>query len=178
MAMDAPTIATYRSALYSIEQPDRPTAVLRVGQHSPELAALYREHGAASMGFITACNPLGEVVSDAANADAMAALLAEVTALGLVVLPGVGRDGDPASSWPGEPSLAVLGIGRQQAAELGRRHRQNAIIWAGADAVPALDLLAAESHSLREGEPQDVNELMRFTEDPAAEVHRKYPVND
>lgn len=136
----AARVALYESARYCIEQPGRPVIDLRVGVASPELAALYREHGAAAMGFITACNPGGQV-SDAENDAAMARLRADVQALGLVALPGTGRDGDPASPWPGESSLAVFGISRQEACELGRRYRQDAIVWAGADAVPELVML-------------------------------------
>lgn len=68
---------------------------LRIGIRSPELSALYREHGAASMAFLTACNPLGAVVADGENERAMALLRSDVEALGLVALPGTGRDGQP-----------------------------------------------------------------------------------
>lgn len=138
--VSAEAIALYESALYCIEQPSRPVIELRIGVTSPELAALYREHSAAAMGFITACNP-GGPVSDAENEAAMARLHADVQALGLIALPGTGRDSNPASDWPGEPSLAVFGISRSQACELGQRYGQDAIVWAGADAVPELVML-------------------------------------
>ena len=57
----------------------------------------------------------------------MALLRADVQALGLVALPGAGRDSDPASEWPGEASIAAFGIDSGKAAELGRRYRQNAL---------------------------------------------------
>lgn len=139
-AVPAARVAVYESARYCIEQPGRPLVELRAGVASPELAALYREHGAAAMGFITACNP-GGTVSDAENEVAMVRLRADVLALGLVALPGTGRDGDRTSPWPGEPSLAVFGISRQEACNLGLRYRQDAIVWAGAGAVPELVML-------------------------------------
>lgn len=136
----AHVVALYEAAHYCIEQPGRLVIVLRIGMASPELSTFYREHAATSMTFITACNPGGKV-SDSDNQAAMARLHADVQALGLVALPGTGRDGNPASDWPGEPSLAVFGISHEQAQELGQRYRQDAIVWAGTDAVPGLVML-------------------------------------
>ncbi len=115
--------------------------ILRIGERSVGLAALYSELGVDSCAFLTASNPLGVALRDADNAVAMTALCVDVHALGLALLPGVTRDGDPASGWPGEESIAVFGIGRDAACGLGNRYQQNAIVWAGSDAVPELVLL-------------------------------------
>ena len=131
-------IASYRAAQYCIEPAGGSTVILRVGERSTELAALYGDLGVDSCAFLTASNPLGVALRDADNAVAMKALCADVHAMGLAVLPGVTRDGDPASGWPGEESVAVLGISRDAACTLGHRYRQNAIVWAGSDAVPGL----------------------------------------
>jgi hypothetical protein len=56
-----------------------------------------------------------------------------------VHLPGKGVD--PAGEWPGEPSLLILSINLEAADVLGRAFRQNAFVWASADAIPQLVLL-------------------------------------
>jgi hypothetical protein len=134
-------IASYRAAHYCIEPAGASSVILHIGERSAALAALYSEMGVSSCGFITACNPLGVALRDADNAVATAALCADVRMTGLVLLPGVCREGDRASGWPGEESVAVFGITRDAACELGQRYQQNAIVWAGADAVPELVLL-------------------------------------
>jgi hypothetical protein len=134
-------IASHRAARYCIEPAGGSAVILRVGERSAGLAALYGELGVDSCAFLTASNPLGVPLRDADNAVAMAALCVDVHAMGLALLPGVSRDGDPASGWPGEESVAVLGISRDAACRLGNRYQQNAIVWAGSDAVPELVLL-------------------------------------
>jgi hypothetical protein len=66
-------------------------------------------------------------------------LLQQILAAGLVAIPGIGQH--PTGSWPGEPSYLVPGLARAAALELGRQFAQNALIWAGDDAVPELILL-------------------------------------
>ena len=74
--------------------------------------------------LVTACNPGGSQRSDPENAAANAELEAELSARSLPWLRAVGRD--EASSWV-EPGCCVLGIDREQAAEIGRRYGQLAI---------------------------------------------------
>jgi hypothetical protein len=76
------------------------------------------------------------------NEAAQAQLEAELTALGLPFLRGEGVD--PSGSWPGEPSVLVLGITEEEARRLGRRYGQNAIVVAGRDAVARLVMLDGE----------------------------------
>lgn len=137
----ASTVATYRDAHYCIEPVVASPVVLRIGERSSGLASLYSQMNVGSCGFVTACNPLGLVLRDAANVVATTALCLDVQTMGLALLPGVGRDGDPVSGWPGEESIAVFGISRDATCELGQRYQQHAIVWADADAVPELVFL-------------------------------------
>ena len=139
--VDPQAQVAYEAAHYCIGPADAAAVVMRVAEKSAGLAALYAALNASTCGFITACNPFGKVCSDEHNASAMAALTVDVQALGLVMLPGIGRDADPGSDWPGEQSLAVFGVSREAACELGSRYGQNAILWAGADATPQLVML-------------------------------------
>ena len=112
--------------------------VLRVGRASGELAHLLRDRGVATAAFMTAYNPYSQPSTEADNAAANQRLREELRHLGFDVLEGVGSDA--AGNWQ-EPSFLVLGIPREQAEALGRAYRQNAIVFADADARPELVLL-------------------------------------
>ena len=58
--------------------------------------------------------------------------------MSLHVIEGAGY---PAGAWPRELSYFALGIDEGAARQLGRRFDQDAVVWAGADAVPKLLLL-------------------------------------
>jgi hypothetical protein len=137
MAIDPATLLAYRQTEYRVL--GATPAVLRVGVRCPELAVLHAAHHTACSAFITACNPLGVSVTAAVNQQRQAALAAQLSAQGLVAIAGIGAH--PAGSWPGEPSYLVPGLTRTAAQQLGRQFEQNAIIWAGAAAVPELILL-------------------------------------
>lgn len=112
--------------------------VLALGRPSAELARLYRERGAATAAFITAFNPYSQPATAQQNDAANARLREELARLGLDFVEALGSD--PAGHWQ-EASFLVLGIGREQAEALGRAYRQNALVFAAADAVPELVLL-------------------------------------
>jgi hypothetical protein len=114
--------------------------VLRIGQRSAELAALYVKYSVSSAAVLTAWNPYSELRSDAENEIAQTAMIAEIDRLALHHQPGHGA-ADPAGKWPPEPSQLVFGIDLATAESLGRQFRQNGIVWVATDAVPALVLL-------------------------------------
>jgi hypothetical protein len=82
---------------------------------------------------------LGTIADDAINAQRQAALAEELTCRGRRALPGIGQH--PTEDWRGEPSYWVPGLAREAAQNLGIQFQQNAIVWAGSDAVPELILL-------------------------------------
>ena len=135
--MGASWVEAYRATDYRVTEERAFT--LKVDEPSPELARLYEERGVNSAAFITACNPGSRMVGDAENRQRMERLAADVAAVGLTALRGVGED--PAGEWPGEPSFLVPGISLEQAQTLGRKYGQNVIIWCGPDAVPRLEWL-------------------------------------
>ncbi|WP_017232920.1 DUF3293 domain-containing protein [Pandoraea sp. B-6] len=112
---------------------------LRVGVQNPSLAVLHEAAHVESSAFITACNPFSHACDDASNAQRQDVFAQELTQLGLRFVDGIGQHSS--NEWPGEPSFLVLGISLEAAKDLGERYEQNAIVWAGADAVPQLILL-------------------------------------
>ena len=55
------------------------------------------------------------------------------------LIEGIGID--PSGEWPAEKSFLALGLDLETSRALGREFGQNAIVWAGADAIPRLILL-------------------------------------
>ncbi|MEZ5595167.1 MAG: DUF3293 domain-containing protein [Pseudomonadales bacterium] len=86
-----------------------------------------------------ACNPRGEMGTDGENHARQQALAVNLDQKGHARLTGIGED--PAGEWPGEASLLILGMNREEAADLGAQWGQNAVVWAGADATPELIFL-------------------------------------
>lgn len=135
--IDAATVAAYRHADYQVH--GSPSFTLKVEQRCRELLAAHHQLAVDCSAYLTACNPFSQQLAAADNAARMDELAANLTALGLPYWPGVGID--PDGLWPGEVSFLVFGVGLDAACELGRRFQQNAILWAGTDAVPRLCLL-------------------------------------
>ena len=116
-----------------------PPFSLRVDQISESLKELYDAYGVVTAAYITASNPGSSQLSDDENTRRNRQLLHEIEMLNASYIPSIGND--PENSWPGEPSYLVLDIDRQSAILLGKKYRQNAILWCGRDAVPRLLLL-------------------------------------
>ena len=135
--IDSATLAAYRQTEYRVF--GTLPAVLRVGVRCPQLALLQAAYHTQCSAFITACNPLGVITAEAVNHKRQEELAAHLAAAGLAAIAGIGEH--PANSWPAEASYLVPGLARTAAQQLGRRFEQNAILWAGADAVPELILL-------------------------------------
>ncbi len=119
--------------------PSHAPFVLRIGTHSRELERLYQDTGQNCALFITAFNPFGTQQSDEANIAAHERLGSHLRALTNFVIEGEGVD--PGRKWPAERSFLVTGINRETSVLLGQRAHQDAVVWAGPDAVPELLLL-------------------------------------
>lgn len=113
--------------------------MLRVGQFNPQLDAAHKAHRVRCSTFITAWNPYSRLTDAAVNAFNQAQLAREIERRGLTFFPGLGIH--PFNGWPGEESFLVLGLQLDEERELGIAFQQNAIMWAGADAIPQLVLL-------------------------------------
>lgn len=131
-------IEAYRRTEYRVFLPTE-TVTLRIGVPSPALAAEIKRTDELGAAFLTAENPFSEPTLAAENTARQERLRDELTALGAIVLEGIGVGDDP--TWPGEASYAVFGVSLDQACALGRRFEQNAIVWIGSDGTPELVLL-------------------------------------
>lgn len=113
--------------------------VLRIGQTSRAAAQLVQAAGASGGAFITAENPLSEQLTSTDNAVRQGQLREDLVKLGASVIEGTGQGDD--LRWPAESSYAAIGIGREQACELGRKYQQNAIVWFDVSGTPELIVL-------------------------------------
>lgn len=135
--LDPQLIEAYRRTRYRVTGGCKPFD-LRVDEASRELLGLYKGLGVLDAAFLTAWNPQGKCVSREDNERAQAALCAELDRRQLFCLGGRGEAAD--GSWC-EDGVLVLGLSQADAMRLGCDHRQNALVWAGPDAVPRLVLL-------------------------------------
>ena len=101
--------------------------MLHIEETSAELEAVLARHHLSSWAFVTAHNPGSVPQSEAENRTRQAALEREVGEAGYPFYHGEGAA--PDGSWPPEPSLLVLGIGRDEALNLARRHGQHALLF-------------------------------------------------
>lgn len=127
----------YENTDFCVLEPKKFT--LHIGIQSPDLAKLYMEMGVHSAGFLTAWNPYSGVVAAEQNKRALDNLRRALSLDGLPTLNAIGVD--RSGKWPGEDSFLVLGVSIERAKTLGAEFEQNAIVWAGPDAVPSLILL-------------------------------------
>ena len=135
--LDRRTLLAYLACRYEVHA--RRAFVLRIGQYSPALAALYARQGCACAAFLSAGNPRGRLATDARNARATRRLRRLLEGRGQRWIAGFGRD--PAGVWPGEASVLVPGMALDAAIGLGRWFAQNAVLWVPADACPRLIVL-------------------------------------
>lgn len=130
-------LQAYRETHFVVSGPAPFT--LQIGKLCSDLAQLHRTAGVECSAFITACNPFSQELSPTENEARHAELGAILQQRGLPFHEGRGQH--PSGGWPAEPSYLVIGLCLSAARELGTAWGQNAIVWAGADAVPALVLL-------------------------------------
>ena len=121
-------LRAYEATTYTAETP-RGCLRLRVGGAQPALDALLADHGCRTWAFVSANNPHSQPLDQAENGRRHVAL-AEAAA-GRPHFEGQGIA--DAGGWPAERSLLVLGLADADAAALGRRFGQIAVLAGAAD---------------------------------------------
>jgi uncharacterized membrane protein YccC len=122
-------LEAYRKTEYRVEGPQGPFCIC-VDQRCPELEQVLGDAGATSWAYVTAYNPGSRPLSAEENARRQTELEVDVAALGLTFHRGAGAA--PDGSWPAEPSVLILGIGRDAAVALARKYGQLALLFAAA----------------------------------------------
>ena len=116
-----------------------PPFMLKIGKANEALLEMYRHHRCDCATFVTACDPKGKEFPDKANDERQAQLAKDLGSRSLVFFRGttVDRSGQR----PDDAGFLVLGMSLEAAKTLGRKYRQNDIVWCGADAVGDLVFL-------------------------------------
>lgn len=135
--IDQHFIDSYRTAEYRVYGSLPMT--LQIDVASPSLRSLHRLAGVAQSAFITASNPYSDIVEDSINHQQQQSLAADLSGIGLQYIDAEGVD--PIEEWQREAGYWVLDCSLEQVSALGKVYRQNAVVWAGDDAVPRLILL-------------------------------------
>ena len=133
--LDAATLASYRAARYVVQA--GPTELtLALDAPNPGLSDLMRTRGATSACFVTAYNPYSQERTPAQNEAANAVLREWLEGQGWPILEGAGCCGD--DDWDAELSVLAFGPDAEDARAMCVKFNQNAVVFAGADAVPVL----------------------------------------
>ena len=140
--VDAPRRQTAAASVPDIESapaqpaPQPPRWRLQLGPPQPHLQFYYQQLGVNCACYLTACNPLGQLLSETDNAARMQQLRSELRAEGWTFHPGFGQD--PEQQWPGEDSVLVWGMDISSARSWGQRWQQNAVLICDAEAKASL----------------------------------------
>jgi hypothetical protein len=135
--LSARLIKAYLATGYRVDA--TPPFFLTIGEASPALTQLLKQSHADCAAYVTAYNPLGQQLDEAANAGRQAELEQELNQRSLPFIRGVGLDSQ--GGWPGEASFLIFGLSLEASKALGDKYKQNAIVWSDQDAVPQLILL-------------------------------------
>src|SRR5262249_5223727 len=111
----------------------------KVGEPNGHLDALLEAHRATCAAFVSAANPHGLRRRLVENVIAFHSLKNALKKSQYIFFEGEGRD--PTGEWRPEGSVLVLDIARADAAALGHRYEQNAIVFAERGQPPELMLL-------------------------------------
>jgi hypothetical protein len=124
--MPSNLVLAYRATDY-VAFNDSQAFLIRIGRHSLVIDGLLATMKTKSGAFITAWNPFSKSLSAGANAYWDRELKRDLGVRGLTFVSGEGRG--EIGEWPAESSIFAFGLSRSQAASIGRRFRQNAIVY-------------------------------------------------
>jgi hypothetical protein len=116
----------YLETDYTVRE-GRRTLVLRPGVRDVRVDRLLRRFRARSAAFITAFNPYSLSRGVIVNECAHRRLVSKLKGRNIAFVDGYGRG--LAGDWPAERSVLAFGVSRFTAAAIGRRFRQNAIVF-------------------------------------------------
>lgn len=119
--------------IYTHKKGPRQEIIIKIGAANQDLNHFLHEKDISKWAFITAYNPMGRQVSDAANQQAMQSLESDLR--NRFRRPGVGLSQD--GTWS-EPSFFVGNIERADATQLMKKYNQLAIVFGERDQIAEL----------------------------------------
>lgn len=124
--MDANYHQAFLETLYTVKKSDMipEVVVIRIGNHASELEAIMPHLN--SWAFITAFNPLPEILSHEENLQRNKNLMTFLIGGNFRLHPGVGISGD--GRWQ-EESFLIENIDREEAKSIAKQFGQLAFVW-------------------------------------------------
>jgi len=116
----------YLATFYHIFAPPG-RLTIRVGQLHPNVDQLLDQHDSHSWAYVTAHNPGSGRLPEEENQRRQLGLEEEVTREGWKFYRGEGVSVH--DNWPPEQSVLIVGIGKEDAVKLARRHGQAALVY-------------------------------------------------
>ena len=124
--MQSGLVSAYKATEY-VAHGDCWVVVIQVGHHSLVVDGLLVRMRARNGTFITAWNPFSKDLGFEANEHWDRELKRFLSVRGFAFVEGEGRG--RTGEWPPEPSILAFGISRTEASAIGRRYRQNAVVY-------------------------------------------------
>jgi hypothetical protein len=124
--MQSGLVSAYKATDY-VAHGNSWVVVIRIGRHSLVVDRLLARMHARNAAFITAWNPFSRELSVEANEYWDRELKRYLSARGFAFVEGEGRG--RTGEWPPEPSILAFGISCTEASAIGRRYRQNAVVY-------------------------------------------------
>jgi len=140
--LDRRLVAAYLKTVYQVifspgGKGESITADLHPGRpHSPRFGHWLEERNCGVCSIVTACNPASVRLSAEENARNNQKLASDLRKASRLVLPATNLD--PDGRWPPEESFCACGIAAGDAAQLGRKYGQNAVIGWEKGGIPEL----------------------------------------
>ncbi len=124
--MQSNLVSAYRATEY-VAHGNGWVVVIRIGHRSVVVDRLLARMHARDGAFVTAYNPFSKELSFEANEHWNRELKRYLSVRGFAFVEGEGRG--RIGGWPPEPSILAFGISRTEASAIGRRFRQNAVVY-------------------------------------------------
>lgn len=124
--MQSDLVSAYKATDYVAHAAGWVVAI-RIGYHSEIVDKMLARMNVSKGAFITAWNPFGKGLSVEANKHWDRSLKRYLSVRGVEFVEGEGRG--TTGEWPPEPSVLAFGISCTEASAIGRRYRQNAIVY-------------------------------------------------
>lgn len=124
--METEIVAAYRATFYVAYGTHQET-IIRIGSRSLETDRLLAKMRVRSGAFITGWNPYSSPLNERRNEQWDRLLKRYLCMHSIRYIEGEGRDS--AGDWPPERSVLAFGVSYVAASSIGRRFRQNAIVY-------------------------------------------------
>ncbi|MCP5246494.1 MAG: DUF3293 domain-containing protein [Burkholderiales bacterium] len=136
--LSADLISNYFRAIYRVGMGDD-AFELYIDQYSEPMYQLMNARNVSNAAIITAYNPLSQIQSAEKNQTLHAKLVETLKRRSVTLIDS--NNIDSLKAWPDEKSVCILGINLESTRSIGRKLKQNAVVWIDKDAIPRIVLL-------------------------------------